>query len=160
MFTELSNTMGKATISLVIVKTGDNELTVSITPKSEGCNIAPGVVVGSPQELDAKFADAISGLIQDTEVMIIKNRAAKESMKKKEENKVVAKKAEPAKPSLTLVPKVEEEAPNQEPIKTEADTKPEPVKEETKVESVKVEETATSEPVKQHAPLEFSLDLF
>lgn len=146
--------MDKATLSLVVAKTGDNELTVSITPKGEGCNIVPGTIVGSPQELDEKFADAISGLVQDTEAFILKNKAAKDSMKKEDKKpaagaKTTVKKEEPKQASLPM----EEKKP---------DVKPEP-KEEPKAETpAPVQETKAPETAKPAAQptLEFSFDVF
>ena len=87
MFKELFSMMGKATISLTIAKTGANELTVGIIPKSEGSEMVPATIVGSPEELDAGFTGAISGLVQDTEVMILKKNALKASTEKKKEEK-------------------------------------------------------------------------
>lgn len=81
MFTELFTIMGKATLSLTIQRTGTNELTVGITPKTEGSDLVPAVLTGSPEELDQKFAETINGLVQDSESHFLKNSAQKQSMK-------------------------------------------------------------------------------
>lgn len=77
--------MGKATLSITLTKTGANELTVGITPKSEGSDLVPAILVGSPEELDERFASAINGLVQDAETMVLKKAAQKASADNKKE---------------------------------------------------------------------------
>jgi PRTRC genetic system protein E len=97
MFKTLFDIMGKATLSITLQRTGANELTVGITPKSAGSELVPAVIVGSPEELDEKFAQSITGLVQDTENMILKKSAQNKSIKEAEKEKP---KAEAAKPKV------------------------------------------------------------
>ncbi|UJP64042.1 PRTRC system protein E [Mongoliitalea daihaiensis] len=144
MFKALHSIMGKATISLTIVKTADNELTVSIVPKSEGTSIVPAIISGTPEELDACFADSISGLVQDTENLILKKDAASKSIKE-ESKQSVAKKS-------TAKEAKKEEAPKSEPKKVEAKS------EEPKTEQKPVEDKVQEAPVTKQEPAQ--IDIF
>ena len=145
MFKALHSIMGKATISLTIVKTADNELTVSIVPKSEGTSIVPAIISGTPDELDACFADSISGLVQDAENLIIKKDAASKSIKE-EDKKGTSKKAAPAKETKKA------EAPKEEPKSEEPKTEQKPV------EKAKVQETPVAK--QETAKIDIFDDIF
>lgn len=139
MFTDLFNIMGKATISLTIAKTGANELTVGITPKSEGSEMVPAVITGSPQELEAGFVGAIQGLVQDTEHMILKKDALKASLDSKKTD-TGKKKTFPEKVAEKATEALKKETPKPEPKPTPdpapvATAQPEPAPTPAPVES-------------------------
>jgi PRTRC genetic system protein E len=126
MFKELITIMGNSTLSFTIARSGANELTVGITPKSTGSEISPVIVVGSPEELDENLISGIAGFIQDSQGYVLKKNAAKKSMEeKKSENSEKS-----AKPGFTPVK-------NQ----TEISQEPKAVVKEAVTQAVEVPET-------------------